>query len=45
MVNWLRGTRDQFAEKSTGWMLATVNAITNTAGIAIIAVGVVTALL
>jgi hypothetical protein len=41
IVNWLRGTGDQFAEKSTGWLLASVNAVLNTAGLAIVAVGVV----
>jgi hypothetical protein len=41
IVNWLRGTGDQFAEKSTGWALASVNAVLNTAGLAIVAFGVV----
>jgi hypothetical protein len=41
VVNWLRGTGDQFAEKSTGWVLAAINAVLNTAGLAIVAVGVV----
>lgn len=41
IVNWLRGTRDQFAERSTGWVLASINAVLNTAGLLIIAVGVV----
>jgi hypothetical protein len=40
IVNWLRRTGDQFAEKSTGWLLASVNAVLNTAGLAIIAYGV-----
>jgi len=40
IVNWLRGTGDQFAEKSGGWVLATINAVTNTAGLLIVAVGV-----
>lgn len=44
IVNWLRGTQDQFAERSAGWVLATLNAITNTAGLLIIAGGVVRAL-
>lgn len=44
IVNWLRGTGDQFAEKSTGWRLASVNAVLNTAGLAIMTVGVVRAL-
>lgn len=41
VANWLRGTGDQFAEKSTGWRLASVNAVLNTAGLAIIAYGVI----
>jgi hypothetical protein len=41
IVNWLRGTGDQFAERSTGWVLATLNAITNTAGLLIVAWGVI----
>jgi len=41
IVNWLRRTGDQFAEKSTGWLLASVNAVLNTAGLAILTVGVV----
>jgi hypothetical protein len=41
IVNWLRGTGDQFAERSTGWVLATLNAIANTAGLLIVAWGVV----
>jgi hypothetical protein len=40
IVNWLRGTGDQFAEKSAGWMLASLNAVLNTAGLAIVVVGV-----
>jgi hypothetical protein len=44
IVNWLRGTGDQFAERSTGWVLATLNAVTNTAGLLIVAWGVVRAL-
>lgn len=44
IVNWLRNTGDQFAERSTGWLLATLNAITNTAGLLIVAWGVVRAL-
>ncbi|MBK7075212.1 MAG: hypothetical protein IPH44_23235 [Myxococcales bacterium] len=40
VVNWLKGTGDQFAEKSTGWLLASINAVLNTAGLAIIAYGV-----
>jgi hypothetical protein len=45
IVNWLRGTGDQFAERSTGWLLATFNAVTNTAGLLIVAWGVVRGLL
>ncbi|MFO0744860.1 MAG: hypothetical protein U1F43_04180 [Myxococcota bacterium] len=45
IVNWLRKTDDQFAEKSAGWVLATINALTNSAGLAIVAVGVVRAVL
>ena len=41
IVNWLRGTGDQFSERSTGWLLASINAVLNTAGLAIIATGVV----
>jgi hypothetical protein len=41
IVNWLRGTGDQFAERSTGWLLATFNAVANTAGLLIVAWGVV----
>jgi hypothetical protein len=41
ILNWLRGTGDQFAEKSTGWVFASINAVLNTAGIAIVAYGVV----
>lgn len=45
IVNWLRRTSDQFAERSSGWMLATVNAVLNTAGLAIIGYGVIRGLL
>jgi hypothetical protein len=41
IVNWLRGTGDQFAERSAGWVLATLNAVTNTAGLLIVAWGVI----
>jgi hypothetical protein len=40
-VNWLRRTGDQFAEKSTGWILASINAVLNTAGLVIVFVGVI----
>lgn len=45
IVNWLVGTGDQFAERSHGWRLATLNAVTNTAGLLIVAWGVIRALL
>ena len=45
VVNWLRHTADQFAERSSGWMLASVNAVLNTAGLAIITYGVIRGLL
>ncbi|MBX3157016.1 MAG: hypothetical protein KF773_13660 [Deltaproteobacteria bacterium] len=45
IVNWLRGTGDQFAEKSTGWVLASINAVLNTAGLAIATWGVANGLL
>ena len=41
VVNWLRGTSDQFAEKSAGWVLASVNAVLNSVGLVILVVGVV----
>lgn len=41
VVNWLRGTKDQFAERSGGWMLASINAVLNAAGLAILTTGVV----
>jgi hypothetical protein len=41
ILNWLRRTGDQFAERSTGWKLASINAVLNTAGLAILVVGVV----
>lgn len=41
IINWLRRTGDQFAERSTGWVLASVNAVLNTAGLFIVAYGVV----
>jgi len=44
IVNWLRRTGDQFAERSTGWVLASANAVVNTAGLLIVAVGIVRAL-
>jgi hypothetical protein len=40
IVNAWSGTRDQFAERSAGWVLATLNAVTNSAGLLIIAWGV-----
>jgi len=44
IVNWLRRTNDQFAERSTGWLLASVNAVLNTAGLGIVVYGVIAAL-
>jgi hypothetical protein len=41
IVNWLRGTSDQFAERSIGWVLASINAVLATTGLAIIVYGVV----
>jgi len=35
IVNWLRDTGDQFAERSTGWIFATINAVLNSAGLAL----------
>jgi hypothetical protein len=35
IINWWRSTGDQFAERSTGWIFATVNAVLNSAGLAI----------
>jgi hypothetical protein len=45
IANWLAGTKDQFAEKSRGWMLASANAVLNTVGLMIIAYGVFAGLL
>lgn len=45
VVNWLRRTHDQFQERSVGWVLASINAVMNTVGLAIVAVGVVRGLL
>lgn len=45
IVNWLRRTGDQFAEKSSGWVMASINAVLNTAGLAIVAYGVCAGLL
>lgn len=41
IVNWLRGTHDQFAERSAGWILASVNAVLNTAGLVALVGGIV----
>ncbi|HWU89575.1 MAG TPA: hypothetical protein VN253_20075 [Kofleriaceae bacterium] len=41
IVNWRRKTGDQFAERSAGWVLASINAVLNTAGLGIIATGVI----
>lgn len=40
VVNWLQGVRDEFAQKSLGFYLATVNAILASAGLIIVGVGV-----
>ena len=45
IVNWMRSTGDQFAERSSGWVLASVNAVLNTAGLVVVAVGVVRGIL
>jgi hypothetical protein len=44
IVNWLRRTGDQFKSRSGGWILATVNAVLNTAGLGLVAYGVVAAM-
>ncbi len=44
ITNWLRRTGDQFAEKSLGWVFASINAVLNTAGLLIVAAGVLHAL-
>ena len=44
LLNWLKGTNDQFAERSPGWIAASINAFLNTAGLLILAVGVVRAI-
>jgi len=41
IMNWLDKVDDQFAKKSRGWVLASINAVLNTAGLAIVAGGVV----
>lgn len=40
VVNWWRRTDDQFAARSGGWVLATINAVLNTAGLAIVSYGI-----
>ncbi len=45
VVNWLRRTGDQFAERSLGWILASGNALLATAGLGIFAYGVARGLL
>lgn len=40
IANWLRHTDDQFKERSFGWVLASINAVLNTTGLAIVAYGV-----
>ena len=44
ILNWLKSTQDQFAERSSGWIAASINAFLNTAGVLIVAVGVVRAI-
>lgn len=44
IVNWLTRTGDQFAERSAGWRLASLNAVTNSGGLLIVAWGVLRAL-
>ena len=41
IVNWLQGVRDEFAERSPGLTLATINALLAVAGLAILVVGVI----
>jgi hypothetical protein len=41
IANWLKKTDDQFAERSLGWKLASVNAVLNTAGLLILTAGAV----
>jgi len=40
VLNWLQGVGDEFAERSPGFYLATINAILATTGLAILIVGV-----
>jgi len=39
VLNWLQGVADEFAERSPGFVLATINAILATVGLAILIVG------
>lgn len=41
VTNFVQGVSDQFAQRSTGFYLATINSILATAGVAILLVGVV----
>ena len=41
ITNWLQGTRDEFAERSLGLAFAIVNSVLVSAGVLILAVGVV----
>lgn len=41
IANWWKRTDDQFAERSLGWKLASVNAVLNTAGLLILTAGAV----
>jgi hypothetical protein len=40
ILNWIQGVRDQFADRSFGLKLATVNSVLASAGLAILVVGV-----
>jgi hypothetical protein len=44
VLNWVQGVADEFAERSPGFYLATINAILATAGLGILIVGVFHAL-
>jgi hypothetical protein len=44
ILNWVQGVDDQFARRSTGLTLASINAVLATAGLAILLVGVFRAL-
>jgi hypothetical protein len=40
ILNWLQGVSDEFAERSPGFVLATINAVLATGGLGILIVGV-----